>query len=317
MSIPGRPVPGSYPQSSSFGAKTPVTLEELESSLKRTNIVGSFKGTPPQNTPVASGLSETPKQKDLQKLPDSFFLPMQENETFQALTKKSSDPYSGLMTKEDKEYIARIHLYHLSSMDSRIEDYYYRLFSTKKENVSQKTLYLPFPEAVAKRKPKVTDLSLKGALGKIPLHSVRNPRQVLQVEETKENKEVKPTTNSSEKMNVLQVIEKLYDTLNKIEDLNDEIDETTRVDEKEDLDVKKADLFNNCYKELLLDQKSNNPDPEFIFKFLQFRKGKRIFKRLLPLMSAIQKQQFFDAVLSSLENLDVVNPLVSADQVNR
>ncbi|OZJ04385.1 hypothetical protein BZG36_02406 [Bifiguratus adelaidae] len=134
--------------------------------------------------------------------------------------------YNGLMSRHDKDLVHRIQLQQLVSDDPYSDDFYYQVYSTLRQRSGaapvprpQRTGMLgamtgermtePPPKNArgkreenttwrmqqqvqrivndARRRPKQTQVSLEGALGKITLHSVRNPRQVLQVSKASEN----------------------------------------------------------------------------------------------------------------------------------
>ncbi|KAI8366435.1 topoisomerase II-associated protein PAT1 [Choanephora cucurbitarum] len=122
--------------------------------------------------------------------------------------------YDGLMTQHDKDVVNRIQLSQLASGDPYADDFYYQVYTTlrhrpgmplqpnmiaahhnsgsnegnrngrgrRDDNMMQR-MQQQLQRIVndAKRRPKQTQVSLEGALGKITSLTVRNPRQVLQV----------------------------------------------------------------------------------------------------------------------------------------
>ena len=107
-----------------------------------------------------------------------------------------NDPLAGIMTEGDVGHVHRVQLAQLvHTNDSRREDYYYHTYTrnyfkrdSKKQGEDVKSsnfltpLYLPLPvvpDRFLNKPPKPTSLSLQGALGKIPIPSVRRPKQSL------------------------------------------------------------------------------------------------------------------------------------------
>ncbi|CAI2184272.1 2899_t:CDS:10, partial [Funneliformis geosporum] len=123
--------------------------------------------------------------------------------------------YNGLMTQSDKDFINRIQISQLVTDDPYADDFYFQVYTAIRSRQAQPQMsafsphmggagfmghergrhrsrgsesgLLKMQQQVlrivndARRKPKLTQLSLEGALGKIALNSVRNPRQLLQV----------------------------------------------------------------------------------------------------------------------------------------
>jgi DNA topoisomerase 2-associated protein PAT1 len=116
--------------------------------------------------------------------------------------------YNGLMTQGDKDFINRIQISQLVTDDPYADDFYFQVYTAIRNRQAQPQMssfsphvggagrhrsrgsesgLLKMQQQVlrivndARRKPKLTQLSLEGALGKIALNSVRNPRQLLQV----------------------------------------------------------------------------------------------------------------------------------------
>ncbi|CAJ0633558.1 14431_t:CDS:2 [Entrophospora sp. SA101] len=146
-------------------------------------------------------------------------LPMFPSTTDAALREQEKiSKYNGLMTQSDKDYVNRIQISQLVTDDPYADDFYCQVYSAVRSRQSQPHMgnfshhhggnngggfmghergrhrsrgsesgLFKMQQQVlrivndARRKPKLTQLSLEGALGKIALNSVRNPRQLLQV----------------------------------------------------------------------------------------------------------------------------------------
>nr|CAG8638374.1 1435_t:CDS:10 [Entrophospora candida] len=146
-------------------------------------------------------------------------LPMFPSTTDAALREQEKiSKYNGLMTQSDKDYVNRIQISQLVTDDPYADDFYCQVYSAVRSRQpqphmgnfshhhggnngggfmghergrhrsrgSESGLFKMQQQVLrivndARRKPKLTQLSLEGALGKIALNSVRNPRQLLQV----------------------------------------------------------------------------------------------------------------------------------------
>ncbi|KAJ1981998.1 DNA topoisomerase 2-associated protein pat1 [Dimargaris verticillata] len=120
--------------------------------------------------------------------------------------------YNNLMTRYDKDYVARIQMSQLVTDDPYADDFYYQMYTVVRQpapSPQQPPMLSPtghrqfgrggrfHPRSDngmhkmqqqiqrmvndAKRKPKGATMTLEGALGTIALHSVRNPKQAIQM----------------------------------------------------------------------------------------------------------------------------------------
>ncbi|KAF8414560.1 topoisomerase II-associated protein PAT1 [Terfezia claveryi] len=158
--------------------------------------------------------------------------------------------YNGLMTPADKNFITRIQLQQLVSVneDSFAEDFYYQVHSAiQARNNPQQPLnqfaqtylfqqgqyhkggkfrrqdnHLQRMEqqvqravAAAKARPKVSQLVLEGSLGKISFSNVKTPRPMLNIHKAGEQPTRKAGTvyTGANKKALLRAIENIYDTL--------------------------------------------------------------------------------------------------------
>ncbi|KAG5440466.1 hypothetical protein PCK2_000494 [Pneumocystis canis] len=167
--------------------------------------------------------------------------------------------YDGLMTASDKNFINRIQLSQLISNDPYSDDFYYYMYhSSTNKDIKRKTSdktntpdqvqikqtssnfknkhnenpvikiqqQIQNIVTIGKIKPKVTQLSLEGTLGKISFSTVRTPRQILSVKKSLDNNAEHNSNIKTYRMNVernrkfyLYSIEKVYDDLLELEEI--------------------------------------------------------------------------------------------------
>ncbi|EPX72552.1 topoisomerase II-associated deadenylation- dependent mRNA-decapping factor [Schizosaccharomyces octosporus yFS286] len=250
---------------------------------------------------------------------------------------------AGLMTRSDKSFIARIQISQLMSEDPESEDFYYRVYSIirgrnpseedsshfirtylgpssnrrrgrRSENPMQR-LQQQLQKLVSstKERPKTTQLSLEGALGKIAINTVRTPRQLLNVKRPSEHTiNAKETTfkGFATKKDVLQAIEKIYDwlldfehSLRKLSVSNVEDDETFN-QWKNDLNHKLESIWNVLHINESLDS-SSKARPPFL-SVISHPKGMRLLPRLLPHLSKEQQFAILSVIVGNVDSLNIV-----------
>ncbi|CCJ30534.1 unnamed protein product [Pneumocystis jirovecii] len=172
--------------------------------------------------------------------------------------------------------------------------------------------------ATGKIKPKATQLSLEGALGKISFSTVRTPRQILNIKKpidnnTDQNNSVK-IYNANVKKNhkfYLYCIEKIYDDLLEIE----EIFRKQKRDQENDLLVDNNEqnkrlklLKERIWKNLqIMEPITKNPDIVHPFiTIISYNKGKKLIPRIFEHINTEQKLAILTVIAIHLDRLDVV-----------
>ncbi|EPY52871.1 topoisomerase II-associated deadenylation- dependent mRNA-decapping factor [Schizosaccharomyces cryophilus OY26] len=250
---------------------------------------------------------------------------------------------AGLMTRSDKSFIARIQISQLMSEDPESDDFYYRVYSIirgrnpseedsshfiqtylgpssnrrrgrRSENPMQR-LQQQLQKLVysAKERPKTTQLSLEGALGKIAINTVRTPRQLLNVKRPSEQTiNAKETTfkGFATKKDVLQAIERIYDwlldfeqSLRKLSVSNIE-DEETFNEWKSNLNLKLESIWNVLHINESLDDASKARPP--FLSVISHPKGMRLLPRLLPHLSKDQQFAILTVIVCNVDSLNIV-----------
>ncbi|KAL2315774.1 DNA topoisomerase 2-associated protein pat1 [Schizosaccharomyces pombe] len=251
---------------------------------------------------------------------------------------------AGLMTRSDKSFIARIQISQLMSEDPESDDFYYRVYSIirgrkpseeeashfiktylgpsnnrrrgrRSENPMQKLQQqLQRLVSSAKERPKATQLSLEGALGKIAVNTVRTPRQLLNVKRPTElassNSSLNNFSGFSTKKDVLHAIEKVYDLLLDFEQALRKAS-TLETTDQEQIDTWKTTLsekLESIWKALYINESleaSSKTRPPFI-SIISHPKGMRLLPRLFPHLSKEQQISILKVVVYNFDSLDIV-----------
>ncbi|KAI8885035.1 hypothetical protein K501DRAFT_216361 [Backusella circina FSU 941] len=275
-------------------------------------------------------------------------------------SQKVFSKYDGLMTQYDKDYISRIQLSQLATSDPFSDDFYYQVYSSLrqraglptwqsthttdrrgKDNMSQR-MQQQLQRIVndAKRRPKLAQVSLEGALGKITSLTVRNPRQVLQVpsshteksnehhhDETVEAETTTPDATTTppptaetkskvySKRSVLKLVEDIYSILLELEQMRRQGPpkvQEERNGDAEILAIEASELFRQKYANKLDSlwatlrlSKENNQDVPLLVVILSVPKGKKLIPRIVRQLSNEQNLELLHVVLAHFTKLDV------------
>ncbi|CAH3144700.1 unnamed protein product [Pocillopora meandrina] len=233
------------------------------------------------------------------------------------------DPYAGLMTRREKEWLIKIQLLQLTSNEPELDDYYFQTYTRRKaakERAKQsegvqhdvednrasgapRNMALPQFE---REKKSYTPFDFQGTLGKVSSSSVQHPRQMVDLmhlnkasEQEKQGSSA-PLKDTKRRSQLLLNIEKSYDYLLNIESLEKRL---IHVEEKErnelcearQSNVKKLfDLLN------LSTEGSSKGDDELFVQFISVHKGKRLLSRALPLFSTVQMEAVLMAIARNI-----------------
>ncbi|KAJ3092522.1 hypothetical protein HK102_006299 [Quaeritorhiza haematococci] len=164
-----------------------------------------------------------------------------------------------------------------------------------------------------KQKPKGSSLFLEGALGKISLNSVRNPKQLIQVN-VKDKAHPPPPSNVKQltqlsHRKIMRMIENVYSCVLNLEQLrrrppeNPEGIPAWRADHETNIAeiMKEIKIFDS----IALEYGSNVFQPHPLAYFLAYNKGKKVIPRLLRFLTPDQTLQFTTVLLTRLESIDV------------
>ncbi|EPZ34281.1 Topoisomerase II-associated protein PAT1 domain-containing protein [Rozella allomycis CSF55] len=294
--------------------KKVLTLEELEASFMKTAVES--------DTQVQQG-------RVLERLPEAFLLPSKNDSLLEPLQSKplKNDPYAGLMTKEDIAYISKMQIKHMAGENNEIDDYYYEHYRKKQD--AKETRYLPVPLVQHKKKGKVTNCNIhntkkivtkEGALGKIALNSIRNPKQQLTIE--KKQGDNSGETNTQTKIQASRKMQKQI--LRLIEDGFSILLECSESKEKEmDLSFVERQAQNEeirekvlkYMKKILFEEVGDSFHIPVLIQVLNHTKGKRLLKKLISYLDNVSKCQLLDIFIRYFEYIDVVSPFAGHEEI--
>ncbi|CAG8610096.1 3557_t:CDS:10 [Ambispora leptoticha] len=268
--------------------------------------------------------------------------------------------YNGLMTQNDKDYINRIQISQLVTDDPYSDDFYYQIYTAIRNRPAQPQMGTFSPHASGggamgherrhrnrgsesgmlkvqqqvlrivndvRRKPKSTQLSLEGALGKIALNSVRNPRQLLQVStkhtDTHQN-HASPSGGSHQKVpsisshgvvdhrKVLRSIENIYWAVLRLEELK----RNQEREAKDKWQEKYTELVNKMWEELLVTEPIGVSFPHPFISILSVSKGKKVIPRVLRHCNKDQFTTLITMLVANFEALDVCKTAIGGSNGN-
>ncbi|KAI8989976.1 topoisomerase II-associated protein PAT1-domain-containing protein [Pilobolus umbonatus] len=328
-----------------------LSLAELEAAL-----AGGNNHITPDHLSSAFNYQKDPiqlmamkQQQELKEQQMSIAREMKRRELY----RKSQ--YDGLMTQHDKDLVNRIQLSQLASGDPYADDFYYQVYSSlrqraglpslqqqqnhqgetrgrgnRREELTMQRMQQQLQRIVndARRRPKQSQVSLEGALGKITSLTVRNPRQVLQVPQQHVNSDksadgsptpthaslhatVHSDTKTDDKKHTLRLCEDMYSIVLELEQmrrqgpLKSKRDDMDEKDEKEANDVfneKHAAKVDKLWKILLTNSGAETP---FLISFLSVSKGKKLVPRLVRQFDTDKKIRILYGICSKFSKLTV------------
>jgi DNA topoisomerase 2-associated protein PAT1 len=272
------------------------------------------------------------------------------------------------MTEHDKMLVNRIQLSQLASGDPYADDFYYQVYSSlrqraglplqssiphsgggnatesgrsgnnrgrREENMMQR-MHQQLQRIVndAKRRPKQTQVSLEGALGKITSLTVRNPRQVLQVPSNNSSESTAaatanttgpPETGSDkpvfvkqsatvDKRHVLKITEDMYTIVLELEQMRRQgppqarhEDEQNEKDRVEAFNEKYATKVEKLWKTLRLTETSETP---FLVSLLSIAKGKKLIPRIVRQLNHDQNLTLLTVFIGNFSRLQVCRHVI-------
>ncbi|KAI9363940.1 topoisomerase II-associated protein PAT1-domain-containing protein [Zopfochytrium polystomum] len=243
--------------------------------------------------------------------------------------------YADTMTQYEKEMIARIQFSQLVTDDPYRDDFYYQIYTTLRrpggENKSVGTS-ITWQQAMIsqseksgksqqvsnqlqqqmqkliegkKQKAKGSALSLEGALGKISLTSVKNPRQVIQVTHSHKESHSVPQYSRLTSRKVMKSIEDCYGAVLILEQIKRAPQESD--DDSGDVNEKIKESIDVIWKAMGLAEPIPLNALHPFAHFLSFGKGKKIFSRISHFLSSEQMFAVVSTIFARAESLDVCN----------
>ncbi|KAJ3031563.1 UNVERIFIED_CONTAM: hypothetical protein HDU68_002661 [Siphonaria sp. JEL0065] len=249
--------------------------------------------------------------------------------------------YAESMTQYEKETIARIQISQLVSENPYRDDFYYQIYSQfRSGNGSINTAGANWQQSMlnggsggkdisnemqaqmkkliegknTSNEPAVSTVAMEGALGKISLTSVNNPRKLIQINQAAKQEHAVPTFSRLTRRKILKSIEAVYTNILNIEQLKRKVPEFGN-EEEEEWTLELQQNISEMWDELSLAENIPLKLPHPFPYFLSYSKGKRVFPRLVPYLTPDQMFSALTTLFSRAESLDVCNmPAGSQDE---
>ncbi|KAG9066547.1 hypothetical protein KI688_012455 [Linnemannia hyalina] len=267
--------------------------------------------------------------------------------------------HNGLMTQSDKDFINRIQISQLVTDDPYADDFYCQVYTALRNRHLQQ-MGIPGnmmdPEGIqgdsrrrggngrteqrmqqqvqrivsdAKRNPKRTNVTVEGALGKIAVNSVLNPRQLLQVskrgsyaESSGPNSPKPPSPGpvSTKSHTVLGWIENVYTYVLALEQKRRQQPPPPRMGEEEIAgeairrwNEEYGVLARKMWNELRITVPIGIVHPHPFISILNYSKGKKVIPRVLRHLLPEQTLTLLTMLVANFESLNVCKSEVYAD----
>lgn len=206
---------------------------------------------------------------------------------------RSDDPYAGLMTQKEKDWLIKIQLLQVQPENPEVDDYYYVMSTKKKaerresptvDNGDGDKLRFIRPERVRTESKSYTPIQFERSLGKLQVVSVNYPRKILDmgVQRLSEDEErkVPPDRHLLWFRQLLLDIEKMYSAVLEHEDPSCSPE-------------RQAEIAQKLFQEL-------HPSDERFVKVVGVRKGRSLALRVLPKLKPEQQVALMAALLRHL-----------------
>ncbi|CAK8692235.1 unnamed protein product [Clavelina lepadiformis] len=212
------------------------------------------------------------------------------------------DPYANIMTQKEKDWVIRIQMMALQSDRPEIDDYYYQNYIEQRlrdgklnSNDSNTPTRLITPTKPNMENRKYVPVQFVNSLGKLTASSVYNPRQIIDLAQPAPAEEdggnIEQGTNSrlalSKRLVVYKIIEKAYDLIVVMEELQYKLENFNEVP------IQERDLLRNDLQsksESMVDVLGFHDNTEFhahadpVFQVMKIRKGKKLVARAIPFL---------------------------------
>ncbi|XP_052242249.1 protein PAT1 homolog 1-like isoform X2 [Dreissena polymorpha] len=222
---------------------------------------------------------------------------------------KGSDPYDGLMTQRDKEWIIKIQLLQLQTDNPLVDDFYYTAWCLRKKAREQgvdgegRDPRLVIPALARMEHKAYKPAQFEGSLGRLTTSSVHNPRQIIDLlaKSMSEQGGGKSKSNVGKELRksrqLLMDIEKGYNILLIIEDLETKILALPE-DTAKPLLEERSNYVDLLFHYLLCDGNS-----AAFMQYMNVRKGRSLTRRALPLLDKVQSVGIVSLVCKNLQQL--------------
>lgn len=208
----------------------------------------------------------------------------------------SEDPYAGLMTQKEKDWLVRIQLLQVQPENPEVEDYYYLMYTKKKNELRDSVsvdggdgdkLRFLRPERVRTESKNYTPIQFERSLGKLQVVSVNYPRKILDMGvqrlSEEEDRTVPPDRDLLWFRQLMLDIEKLYTLVLAHEDGGCPPE-------------RRVELSERLFAEV-------QPSEDRLLQLMSIRKGRALVLRILPILGRRQGVSTLATVLRHLSLL--------------
>ena len=221
--------------------------------------------------------------------------------------KANKDPYAGLMTQREKDWLIKNQLMQLQMDNPYLEDYYYNTWQLRKKAEENKKNLQGYRDSNSEAELVLPDLSVREesqfrklvqfpqTLGCISSVSVHRPRGLIDVARIKpaEKDETKQELRRSK--DILLYIEETYDLLLKINDI-EKLAMALPANKRSEYQQQRSDLINKIW--LRLFQEANH-----FGKVMSVKKGVQLITRFLPHLPMVHVNNIVSEILLRLSLL--------------
>ncbi|XP_062504865.1 protein PAT1 homolog 1-like [Corticium candelabrum] len=238
-------------------------------------------------------------------------------------TSTAEDPYAGLMTRKEKDYIIKIQMMQLQSQNPFTDDYYYQMITMKRkeEEMRQKAkergtdsddeerdkenTKIIIPNVTVETREYKPPVDSEGSLGKITVGSITSPRKTLDVCPVSSSQTTKLDAHPSVRRKLLITIENLYQLLLEI----DELERRAQALPDDDASKLERNASENREKILALigidglDESGCYVNDINFIHLMSIRKGRTLIGRLLHVLSQQHGQMLLIKVFSHVAHI--------------
>jgi len=258
--------------------------------------------------------------------------------------------YDGIMTKGDKNFVQRIQISQLVSDDPYADDFYFQVYTgaharqnpiqPQNQQVELARGYLQqhgqanrrnrrnddplqrMQQQVmkvieqSKSRPKATQLTLEGALGKIAFGSVRRPRKLLNV---KKSTDIGAESHANGKVPSKQVVRKMLKSIENVYDCLIQLGEIERkrppIPTKSEgktivhstWEEERGALIQKLWSEThIMEPIDQSPDVHPFVAFISYGKGKKAIPRIFQYLDQDKQATIVTMIVAHLDQIDVV-----------
>ncbi|RKP25967.1 topoisomerase II-associated protein PAT1 [Syncephalis pseudoplumigaleata] len=335
--------------STTAATRTTLSVTELEAAMKQSMV------QPAAMQAATASMAMAPSA------PNAEQMRIEQRNAIREAKLSAMAKYNGLMTQGDKEYVHKVQIAQLVHQDPSADDFYCRMYTAVRGRAAaaapeiasrdrgtgrgrRETGIQRMQQQIqrivndAKKRPKATQVSLEGALGKIAVTSVRNPKQSLQIETPAKSADAKPSDSpasssrasgvqnspalhKNDRRKVLQMVEAIYEQVLALEELvrqqaqlpqNASSDNAEATDAIEQWHQAYSTHTAKLWTELCVTEPLGTNFPHSFISFLSMGKGKKVLPRVLRHCTPDQTLAILTVLFACMDQVDAVRLGVQA-----